>query len=60
MSATIGDDLDPLYEFDWGDRVRTSDELGDLDVLDENITLEEIVEFGRADDDCEVRIIGFE
>jgi len=59
-SATIGDDITALYEFDWGDRTRTTDEIGDLDEAGFDCTMSDIVDAARADDDCDVRILGFE
>lgn len=59
-SATIGDDVRTLYEFDWGDRTRTTDEIGDLDEIDSDVTMEDIVDVAKEDEDCNVRIIGFE
>lgn len=58
-SATIGDDVRTLYQFDWGDHSRTTDEIGDLSVL-EDVTLDDIVDVARGDPECEVNIIGFE
>lgn len=59
-NATIGDGAAPLYQFEWDDgRTRTSDEIGDLDAAGFDFTVEEIVDIGRDDPDCEVRIIGF-
>lgn len=59
-SATIGDDVKPLFEFDWGDRSRTSEEIGDLDEAGFSCDIGDIVDIARDDPDCEVRIIGFE
>lgn len=59
-SATIGDDVEPLFEFDWGDRSRTSKEIGDLDEAGLSCDIDDIVDIARDDPDCEVRIIGFE
>lgn len=58
--ATIGDGVSALYEFDWGDQTRTTDEIGDLAEAGFNVTIDDIVDVAREDDDCEVRIIGFE
>lgn len=58
--ATIGDDISPLYEFDWGDHSRTTDEIGDLGETDFDATMEDIVDVARDDPKCEVHIIGFE
>lgn len=58
-NATIGDDIQPLYEFDWGDRTRTSDEIGDLEEAGFSATIDDIVDVARDDDDCTVNIIGF-
>lgn len=59
--ATIGDDVAPLYEFDWEDGpTRTTDEIGDLEQAGFDCTIENIVNVAREDDDCEVRIIGFD
>ena len=58
--ATIGDDVRPLYEFEWDDRSRTTDELGDLQEAGFDATLEDIVDVARDDPECEVNIIGFE
>lgn len=57
--VSIGDDVEMLYEFDWGDHSRTSDELGDLQEAGFDATLDDIVDVARADPDCEVNIIGF-
>lgn len=58
--ATIGDDATMVYRFDWGDHSRTSDEIGDLSVLDAGVTIDDIVDVARDDPDCEVELIGFE
>jgi len=59
--ATIGDDVAPLYEFDWSDGpTRTTDEIGDLEKAGLDCTIEDIVDVAREDDDCEVRVIGFD
>jgi hypothetical protein len=58
--ATIGDGVSALYEFDWGDQTRTTDEIGDLAEAGFDATMEDIVDVARDDPDCEVRIIGFE
>jgi hypothetical protein len=60
-SATIGDDVTPLYKFDWDDAPsRTSDELGDFDEAGIDLTIEDIIDVARDDPDCEVTVIGFE
>jgi hypothetical protein len=59
-NATIGDDVATLYEFEWDDgTVRTSDELGDFEEAGFDFGVEELVDLGRDDPECEVRIIGF-
>lgn len=58
--ATIGDGVSALYEFDWGDQTRTTDEIGDLAEAGFDATMDDIVDVARDDPDCEVRIIGFE
>ncbi len=58
--ATIGDGVSALYEFDWGDQTRTTDEIGDLAEAGFGCTMDDIVDVAREDDECEVRIIGFE
>lgn len=58
--ATIGDGVSALYEFDWGDQTRTTDEIGDLAEAGFSATMDDIVDVARDDPDCEVRIIGFE
>lgn len=58
--STIGDDVRTLYEFDWGDRVRTTDEIGDLTEAGIECDISDIADVAREDDDCEVRIVGFE
>lgn len=58
--ATIGDDVATLYELDWGDHSRTTDEIGDLAEAGFDATIDDIVDVARDDPDCEVRIIGFE
>jgi len=57
---TIGDGVSALYEFDWGDQTRTTDELGDLAEAGYSATVEDVVDVARDDPECEVRIIGFE
>jgi len=59
-SATIGDDVSTLYEFEWDNgRTRTSDEIGDLsEVCD--CTIDDIVDRARADPECSVTVIGFD
>jgi len=59
-NATIGDSSAIMYEFDWGDHSRTTDEIGDLSAIDTDCTIEDIVEVAKDDPDCEVSIIGFE
>ena len=58
--ATIGDGVSALYEFDWGDQTRTTDELGDFDEAGLSCSVSDVVDIARDDPDCEVRIIGFE
>jgi len=58
--ATIGDGVSALYEFDWGNRTRTTDELGDFAEAGLSCSVSDIVDIAREDDECEVRIIGFE
>lgn len=59
-NATIGDDITPVYEFDWEDGLtRTSEELGDLEEAGFSCTLDDIVDVARGDDECTVRVIGF-
>jgi hypothetical protein len=59
-SATIGDDLgEPVYEFDWGDQTRTTEEIGDLDEAGFEADIDDVVSVARDDPDCEVRVIGF-
>lgn len=58
--ATIGDDIQPVFEFDWRDGdTRTSDELGDLEEAGCSCTLDDIVDVARDDPECTVRVIGF-
>lgn len=58
--ATIGDDVTPVYEFDWQDGLtRTSDEIGDLEAAGLDCTLEDIIDVARDDPECTVRVIGF-
>lgn len=59
-NATIGDDVEAQYEFDWGNHKRTTDEIGDLEAAGFDTTMDDIVSIARDDPDCEVRIIGFE
>lgn len=59
-NATIGDDISTLYEFEWDDTTRTSDELGDFEEAGLSVTMEDIVDVGRDDPECNVRVIGFE
>lgn len=59
--ATIGDGVSALYEFDWENGpTRTTDEIGDLAEVGFSATIDNIVDIARDDDECEVRIIGFE
>lgn len=59
-NATIGDDIAPIYEFDWEDGLtRTSDEIGDLEAAEFSCTIDDIVDLGRADENCTVNVIGF-
>jgi hypothetical protein len=58
--ATIGDDTRPLYEFEWDDHSRTTDEIGDLDEAGFEATLEDVIDEAHDDPECDVRIIGFE
>lgn len=58
--ATIGDGVTPLYEFDWGDEARTTEEIGDLEEAGCSCNMEDIVQVARDDPECEVNIIGFE
>lgn len=59
-NASIGDDVRTMYEFEWDDESRTTDEIGDLAEAGFDCTIDDIVDVARADDDCDVRIIGFE
>lgn len=59
-NATIGDDVSVLYEFDWGDHTRTTDELGDFDEAGLNASVEDVVDVARGDPECDVRVVGFE
>lgn len=59
-NATIGDDVETLYEFEWEDSSRTTDEIGDLKEAGFSCTMDDIVDVAREDPDCNVRIIGFE
>lgn len=58
--STIGDDIAALYRFEWDDRTRTSDELGDFAEAGLDATIDDIVDLGRADPDCTVTLLGFE
>lgn len=58
--STIGDDIAPLYRFDWDDRSRTTDELGDFEETDLEATLDDVVDAARADEDCTVTLLGFD
>ena len=59
-NATIGDDIQPVYEFDWEDGLtRTSEELGDFEEAGLSCSLDDVVDAGRDDPDCTVRVIGF-
>lgn len=56
--ATIGDGFETLFEFDWENGpTRTSDEIGDLSEFE--ATIDDIVDLGREDPECEVTVIGF-
>ena len=59
--ATIGDDVKPVYEFEWSDTTRTTDEPWLKAALLEakDATLEDVVAEAREDSECTVRIIGF-
>lgn len=60
-NASIGDGVSALYEFDWENGpTRTTDEIGDLAEAGFSATIDDIVDIARDDDECEVRIIGFE
>lgn len=59
-NASIGDGVRTLYEFEWDDRTRTTDEIGDLGDAGFEFGLDEIVDAARDDPECDVRIIGFE
>lgn len=59
-NASIGDGVTPLYEFDWDDHSRTTDEIGDLTKAGFDFGVEQVVEVARDDPDCEVSIIGFD
>lgn len=58
--STIGDDVRAVYEFDWGDQSRTTDEIGDLSEAGVDATIDDIADVAREDPECEVSIIGFE
>jgi len=59
-NVTIGDDVQPVYEFEWDSGLtRTTDELGDFEEAGFEFGLDEIVDLGRDDPDCTVRVIGF-
>jgi hypothetical protein len=58
--ASIGDGVRTVYEFDWGNNCRTTDEIGDLSILDCDCTIDEIVDVARADNECDVSVVGFE
>lgn len=59
-NETIGDTTELTYIFEWDDvgRMRKSDEIGDLSQLDvePTLTIEDIVQVGRADPNCTVRV----
>jgi hypothetical protein len=59
-NASIGDDVRTMYEFEWDDRTRTTEEIGDLAEAGLDCTVDDIVDVARDDPDCDVRIIGFE
>jgi hypothetical protein len=55
--GSLGDNLIPKYRFEWQDGTsRTTDDLPDQ-IPEANETLAEL---GRADDECEVTLIGYE
>lgn len=58
--ASIGDGVRTVYEFSWNNQTRTTDELGDFDEAGTECDFEDVVDEARADDECDVRIIGFE
>ena len=56
----LGDEFETLYEFEWQDgTTRTTDELGDFEEAGLDCSVDDVVDVARADDECEVRIIGF-
>jgi hypothetical protein len=60
-SATIGDDMRVVTEFDWENApTRTTDEIGDLAEAGFDCTIEDIVDVARADPECTVNFLGFE
>lgn len=59
-NATIGDGTRMRYEFVWPHTSRTTDEIGDLSEAGFDCTIGDIVDVARADDECEVNIIGFD
>lgn len=60
-SATIGDDMRVVTEFDWNDgQTRTTDEIGNLKEAGFDCTMDDIVEVARADPECTVNFLGFE
>jgi hypothetical protein len=61
QQSTIGDDFTPLYRFEWDDgSTRTSDELGDFDEAGLEASVDDVVDEARADESCEVTLLGFE
>jgi hypothetical protein len=60
--STIGDDFEPVYEFQWDapdHPTQTSEEIGDLDEAGFSCTIDDIVAEARMDDACTVNVIGF-
>lgn len=58
--ATIGDGVATIYEFDWENGpTRTTDEIGDLEAAGLDVTIDDLVDIGRSDPECTVRVIGF-
>lgn len=56
----LEDAVTPEYRFEWEDgTVRSSDEIGDLDQLDSDITIEDIAFAGEVDPECEVTLVGY-
>jgi hypothetical protein len=58
--ASIGDGVTTLYEFEWDDMTRSTEEIGDLEEAGFSCGISDIVDVARADDECTVRIIGFQ